>query len=408
MTHVSAPQDPAGVNQIGIVVTSVLTTICSVYPAFLAGALGDELREAVSIGDRFFGVVVGSFFFGAMLGSAVLGRVGERIGARRMIIRSVGTTGLVCLVIAAFVRSGPALVAALIVAGIANSASQTAANKLLGQSVAPTRLGIAMAIKQSGMPGASMLGGLAVPVIALTIGWQWGYAAAAALAGAAMLAAVRFAPTETSVQAAPKTAGPTNPGSSQGSLIVAAVAAGFAAAGAGTLGNWITSSATDAGWSSGAAGLILSLGAISGITARLIMGATADRRPDMDPLRVAARFLAVGAIGAASLGFRAEWAQVAGAVVAFGAGWAWPALFNFGIVRANAATASAATGITQTGTYIGVFTGPVVMGLLVDRWGYQVGWAVIAVSMAIGAAVMSRVASDFMATQTQVSRADSR
>lgn len=394
------------VNQIGVVTTSVLTTICSVYPAFLAGALGDELRDAVSIGDRFFGVVVGSFFFGAMLGSAVLGRLGERIGARRMIVCSVGTTGVVCLVIAAFVRSGPALVAALIVAGIANSASQTAANKLLGQSVDPSRLGIAIAIKQSGMPGASMLGGLAVPIIALTIGWQWGYVAAAVLALAAMTAALRFAPVEPSVgRNVSSRVGPASP---RRLLITAATAAGFAAAGAGTLGNWITSSATDAGWSSGIAGLILSLGAISGITARLIMGMTADRRPGMDPLKVAARFLALGSIGAAVLGFRSEWAQVVGAVVAFGAGWAWPALFNYGIVRANANSASAATGITQTGTYVGVFSGPIVMGLLVDRWGYQVGWVVIASSMAVGAVMMGRVAAGFMPVSAQVSTADTR
>lgn len=97
-----------------------------------------------------------------------------------------------------------------------------------------------------------------------------------------------------------------------------------------------------------------------------------------------------------------------GAVVAFGAGWAWPALFNYGIVRANANSASAATGITQTGTYVGVFSGPIVMGLLVDRWGYQVGWVVIASSMAVGAVMMGRVAAGFMPVSAQVSTADTR
>lgn len=238
-----------------------------------------------------------------------------------------------------------------------------------------------------------MLGGLAVPAIALTVGWQWGYVAAAVLAAFALIAALRFAPTEAALET--RGTAPTELVSSRSVLLMAAVAAGFAAAGAGTLGNWVTSSATDAGWSSGAAGLILSLGALSGISMRLMMGAAADRRPDMVPVRVAAAFLAVGSIGAAILGVRAEWAQIVGALVAFGCGWAWPALFNYGIVRTNPGAASTATGITQTGVYVGVFSGPVVMGLLVDTWGYGAGWSTIAVSMAIGAVIMWTVGPNF-------------
>lgn len=33
------------------------------------------------------------------------------------------------------------------------------------------------------MPAASLLGGLAVPALALTLGWQWAYVAGAVLAG---------------------------------------------------------------------------------------------------------------------------------------------------------------------------------------------------------------------------------
>lgn len=387
----SAPE--AARQDWGVVATSVLTTVSSVYPAFLAGALGDELRDEIGVGDRLFGLIVGAFFFGAMVGSAALGRVGERVGARRMIVVAAGTTAATCLVIAVAVRSGEALVVALVIAGIANSAGQTAANKLLGQSVEPGRLGLAMAIKQSGMPGASMLGGLAVPIIALTIGWQWGYVAAAVLATAAMTAALRFAPSEALLEGRGIRSGALT--SPRRTLRIAALAAALAAAGAGTIGNWITSSATDAGMSRGTAGLLLSAGSIAGIVVRLAMGAFIDRRPSMPPLRIGAAFLAFGSIGVAVLGIRAEWAQIAAAFVAFGAGWAWPALYNYGIVRTNKQAASTATGITQTGVYIGVFSGPVVMGLLVDRWGYGVGWATIAGSMALGSVVMAFISTEF-------------
>ena len=94
---------------------------------------------------------------------------------------------------------------------------------------------------------------------------------------------------------------------------------------------------------------------------------------------------------------RIEWTHALAAIVAFGAGWSWPALFNFAVVRANPSAAAQATGITQTGVYIGVFTGPIVMGQVVERASYTAGWSLVAASMLIGATIMFAVAPKFQA-----------
>lgn len=373
---------------------SVLTTVASVYPAFLAGALGPELRSSIDISEAFFGLVIGGFFFGSALGSIGLGRLGEYLGARRMITVSLLTTATMTALIAGFVRTGPLLVAALCVAGVGNSGCQTAANKLLSQSIDPRRLGFAMAVKQSGMPGATLLGGLAVPAIALTVGWQWAYAAASALAVVALSVVLRFAPDDGPEVQRAKSSELRELASTRSTLLVAASAAFFAAAAAGTLGSWLTSSATDAGWSSGGAGLLLSVGSISGIATRLALGWQADRTQRL-PMMTAAMFLAVGALGAGLLAPRLEWTHAVAAVIAFGAGWSWPALFNLAIVRTNAGAAARATGVTQTGVYVGVVVGPIAMGQLVERSGYRLGWSVVGASMLIGASIMFRVAPKF-------------
>ncbi len=383
---------------------SILTTVSSVYPAFLAGALGPELRASIDISEGFFGLLIGGFFVGSALGSVVLGRLGERHGARRMITVSLMTTAAMTALIAAMLRTGPSLVAALFVAGIANAGGQTAANKLLSQSIDPGRLGFAMAVKQSGMPGATLLGGLAVPALALTVGWPWAYGAASALAVTALALVLRFAPrdgpdTQRAKRASQQESFTTRTdtritASSQSTLVIAASAAYFSAAAAGTLGSWLTSSATDAGWSSGSAGLLLSVGSVSGIASRLALGWRADRSNRL-PMLTAAQFLALGAVGALALAPRVEWTQAIGAVIAFGAGWSWPALFNFAVVRTNIAAAAHATGVTQTGVYLGVVTGPIVMGQLVERSGYRLGWTVVGASMLIGATIMSSVAPRF-------------
>ncbi len=381
-----------GVN--GVLLASVMTTISAVYPAFLAGALGPELRSALSISEGYFGFVIGAFFVGSTVGSVGFGRLGERLGARRMITVSLLTTAMTTAYVAAFVRSGGALVLALGVAGLANSGSQTAANKLLSQSIDPRRLGFAMAVKQSGMPGATLLGGLAVPAIALTVGWQWAYAAASALAVVALVVVLTFAPNDGPSTQLAKTPESRELVSDRRTLQMAAVAAFFAATAAGTLGSWLTSSAADAGWSTGAAGVLLSVGSVSGIVSRLILGWRADRSARA-PMLTASRFLLIGACGVLILAPRQAWPHAIGAVVAFGAGWSWPALFNFSVVRTNLGAAARATGVTQTGVYIGVVTGPIAMGQLVERSGYTLGWAMVAVSMAIGASIMFRIADQF-------------
>jgi MFS family permease len=377
-----------------VMLAAVLTTISSVFPAFLVGALGPELRTALGMSEGFFGLVIGGFFVGSALGSVLLGRIGEHFGARRTITISLLTTATTTAVIAGFVRSGWLLVAVLGVAGVANSGCQTAANKLLSQSIDPQRLGFAMAVKQSGMPGATLLGGLAVPVIALTVGWPWAYGAASALAVVALAVVVSFAPDDGPAAQLAKPAASRALTSDRATLMVAAVAAFFAAAAAGTLGSWLTSSATDAGWSIGAAGVLLSIGSVSGIAARLVLGWQADRS-ERFPMLTAAGFLLLGATGVMVLVPRLEWPHAIGAVVAFGAGWSWPALFNFAVVRTNPGAAARATGLTQTGVYIGVVAGPIAMGQVVERSGYTMGWSMVAVSMVIGSTIMFRIAHRF-------------
>ena len=81
--------------------------------------------------------------------------------------------------------------AALLVGGLGNAIGQPAGNALVAAQVRPERFGLGFAIKQSGIPLATLLGGLAVPLIALTIGWRFAYVLAA---GAAVVADTDGAP----------------------------------------------------------------------------------------------------------------------------------------------------------------------------------------------------------------------
>jgi predicted MFS family arabinose efflux permease len=73
----------------------------------------------------------------------------------------------------------------------------------------------------------------------------------------------------------------------------------------------------------------------------------------------------------------------------------WPVFTNFGVVRANLESAAAATGISQTGVYIGVFLGPLLTGWMIEWSGYSAMWLVTAAAMLVGAAITFAMSREF-------------
>ncbi|HSP02283.1 MAG TPA: hypothetical protein VLR27_02210, partial [Acidimicrobiales bacterium] len=56
------------------------------------------------------------------------------------------------------------------------------------------------------------------------------------------------------------------------------------------------------------------------------------------------------------------------------------------VVRLNPTAPAAATGITQTGVYVGALTGPILFGGVFDSAGYGLGWLLAGVASALAAA----------------------
>lgn len=168
-------------------------------------------------------------------------------------------------------------------------------------------------------------------------------------------------------------------------LLMLAVGIGLGAAAAGTLGAFLTNAAVDAGLDAGVSGLLVSAGSAFGIVVRLVVGARADRRGG-GHLRVVASMLVLGAVGYACYSTEIPWLLVVATPLAFGAGWGWPGLFNLAVVRENPHAPGLASGVTQTGTYLGAVTGPVVFGAIAESSGYRVAW-LVASAAALAAAV---------------------
>lgn len=349
-----------------------LATVSSVFPGLASGSLAVQASADLGISEGSWGWTLSAFFLGAATGSIALGRLAQRIGPRRQLLGTTAGSAIVLMLIATVASSFTAIVLLLALAGLINAAAQTAVNLALTQADLP-RLGVAIATKQSAMPAASMLGGLAVPALALTLGWRWAYAMGSAVAAVALVGVYFVIAPGTPA----RTTTSSTTESSSRVLTGAAVASFLMAYTSGAINAWTVSSGVDAGLSEGVAGLALSAAAGTGICLRLFAGTRLDTNTT-PPFAMAARIFVIGVLGMALLAVRQPGLHIVAALLAFGGGWIWPAFTNYAIVQANPTSAARATGTTQTGVYIGVMSAPVTTGLLVDRVGYPTMWLFVA------------------------------
>ncbi len=398
-----------------------------VLPVFLTGALSVQIRASLHLDEARLGLAVASFFLAAALSSAAFGHLVQRIGAVQQMRLALLLSGVCCAAVALFVRIWWELPLVLAVGGMANAAGQPAANLLLARAVKPQRQGLAFGAKQAAIPLATLLAGLAVPSVALTLGWRFAFVCAAGLA----VLAVSVLPVATRPERHPRSgSGPSDVRSSRSgeeglsnmrgaaetfeartsekrkelaTLVVLACAMALGSAAATSLGAFVVPACVSAGFRPGTAGLIAALGSLVGVSARVVAGMRADKRGGRH-LRAVALMLASGSIGYLGLALGSQPVDIISVAVAFGAAWGWPGLFNLAVVRTHGHAPGWATGVTQTGAYAGGVLGPFIFGLVVEHASYGLAWLVdagLALAAVGGMLVARRMLHQRKADQAQ-------
>ena len=348
-----------------------------VMPVFLVGGLAVQLRHSLGMGPALLGLVASLFFATAAVTARPLATLTERVGPSvAMRVSALGSA--LCLFAMAAVSSATPLLILIAVAGVVNSLCQPACNELLMRRVPAARQGFAFAVKQSAIPVATLSAGLAVPAVALTIGWRWVFGIAGGLAVLAVFSVPKLAWTRPSQTARKK-------GSSAGLLLaLLSIGAGFGAAAANAMGAFVTTSAVQVGYGAADAGLMLALGSAVGLTGRLSAGVASDRlRPNL--LRMAIGMALVGSVGFLLIALAEPALFIVGLVLGFGFGWAWQGVFNFAVAKRFPDRVATATAVTQTGVYVGGAAGPLVFGLLASHIGMQAAWLAGFVMMLLAA-----------------------
>ncbi|MEC8393121.1 MAG: MFS transporter, partial [Actinomycetota bacterium] len=264
---------------------------------------------------------------------------------------------------------------------VAEGIIHPATNALISSSVILERQGIAMAAKQSAVPFATALAGFAVPTLGIVFGWKGTFLVVAVLAFPAWFV-IPNAPSINKSNFA-----------SRGEmwrvshLQLLALAGAFSAAAVVTVSGFLTTSAKNAGYSDGSAGLILGLGGVLMIISRLTWGYLADRSL-FDRFKAVSGSLLIGSLAFVLFAIESKASIAVGSIFIFGIGWSWPGLALLGIIEHHRDEPGEATAIVQTSIRIGAMFAPLGFGLIADSFNYSYAWLCSLVSALLGAFFM--------------------
>lgn len=362
------------------VLTALSVSVGAVMPVFLFGGLAVQIADELGMRPAAIGLVSGLYFAAAGLTAVPAGRVVERYGAPAVARLAVALSAAAMLAVALLAREPLTLVLLMLAAAPANGLGQLSSNAILSDWAPGRHKGLLFGAKQASIPLCTMLAGLSVPAIALTLGWRWAFGAAALVALLALLPTIGLGRAE-------RPAGNGNGRVLDRRLLIFAVAVFLSAASVTALGPFLTTYAVHTGASESFAGINLTIGGLAGVVARTGFGALADRRSGGEFGLIAIMLLG-GAAGLATFLLGEPWLLPVGTAAGFALGWAWPGLVNYGIAKRYPDSPAAATSITQTGVFLGGAVGPIAFGLVVDHLGWTAGWTCSIIGLTLAAALI--------------------
>lgn len=363
--------------------------------------LAPLLLEAFTLTRAQVGLLVPAVYLGGVLMSLPAGWLTDRLGVRLTLALGQLVIGTM-IVATAGVTSLPALLALLALAGCGFSVLNPASGKAVVEWFPPRSRGFAMGIKQTGLTMGGLTAALALPPLAVALGWHVALAAAGAvsLVSATLVALVYRTP-----------AGQTATGSADrpqlrelglflrrpGVLVVFVSGFVLSIAQASVLAHTALFALETFELSTVTAARVLAVAQVGGTAARLAWGGVSDRflggrrRPGV----IASALVATAAYTAFSLGEHLPIAALVPVAFVAGAGaFGWVGLY-FALVAeiGGVRHAGLLTGVAVSFAWSGVLVGPPLFGLAVDATGsYTLPWLLLATLSVLVALALPRPA----------------
>jgi MFS family permease len=354
----------------------------TLLPLFLTGALGVQITEELAIGTAGLGLVVAIHRGSSVTVAIAAGRWVDGLGARRSLRISSLLAAASAFGVALFARDWTTLILWLLLSGLAMSIADPAANRLLVRSVVPARLGRSFGFKQSAPPTSTMLAGLSVPLVALTLGWRAAFVMAGVLA---LLVAAGTGPLGER-PARPERGRERGELGDRRAIGMLALALALGTSTSATVSAFYVVSAVASGTDQRLAGTLLAAASVLTITTRVLLGLIVDRFAS-GHLWFFAVGQGAGLLGLLLLSSGDPTVMSLGVPIALAGTWGVHGVFWFAVVRAFPEKPGAISGVVIAGGLSGGVLGPLAFGALADAAGFRAAWTLTACLAA--AAVLS-------------------
>ena len=346
--------------------------IASIMPVFLLGALAPLIHADVGFGPVALGSAVAVFYGASALGSLFLAPFADTAGVWRVARSALGVVVIAGLAMTFLAQSVAMILVVTFASGVMNGCIQPTTNVIVSRFIPGTRQGLAYGLKQAAIPFSTMLGGVAVPVIGLSLGWRWAFL----LSVLAALVVLSVMPWERGPRS-PRRGG-ADRRLENGILVPMTLMMSLAAAASNAMAAFMASSITAAGHSAGSAGMAIAAGSLFCVAVRIGLGVAADRWR-FPLLRTAGAMFLIGGGSYLILAFSEGMVLISFAtLLAFGFGWGWAGLLLLAIGRASTGAIGASTGITHAGVYVGGVVGPIAFGWVAQTQSFALAWQMLA------------------------------
>jgi MFS family permease len=354
----------------------------------------------IGVGAPAIGYFVAVAYVGSMLGSAAAGGWVARFGPIRVSQAGLG----LCLAGLALAASGwaPLMLAGAFVLGLGYGPTTPASSVILVRSAPPGMFSLIFSLKQTGVPAGGVLAGGLVPVLVLSVGWQW---AAIAIGASCLVLAALIAPVRPRYDVE---LNPAAPISLRAAFVPVALVTGsprlremavtsFVYGGVQiTLVTYLVTFLIDSfALSLVLAGAVMAVSQVASVIGRIVWGALADRAVSRRTM-LGLLGVGMGASAAATLAASPDWPGwlLFGFASIFGAtAVGWNGVYLAEVARvAPPGQVSQATGGCLFFTFLGVVLTPLAFNaVLALGGGYGWAYAILGVpGLAIGARLLLR------------------
>jgi predicted MFS family arabinose efflux permease len=389
----AADAPPGNAGRFAFPATLLVTMTASAYQLFVLAVLAAPLIDDFGLSRAQLGLIGSMNTLVGATSAPLTGRLTDRIGARRSVV-AVLVLSAICMALMAGAPNAWWLAVATLVGGLPQGWGNPATNHLISSRVAVGRRGGVTGVKQSGVTLGVFLSGATMPAMASAWGWRtaiWVFAGVFALL--AVVVHVTLGPDpggpERPMRAPPIGVErvPLDPFIRR--LAVYALLMGAAG---GAVGRFFPLFAEEsAGYSTETAGLLVAVGGLLGMVARVFVARVAEAR--VSPTRLLGLLSIVGvayfvllSIVTDSTGYLLLLSPPLNAVGIA----AWNAAAMLAIIMfVTTAHSGRASGVVMAGFFGGITIAGPLAGLAVDTWGqYRPVWLISAGLAAAAASLM--------------------